>query len=70
MVPLKEVHESGGYLWTSTKKKEYANDLSSPETLIAVSEVLTEVKAQEILQKWLPPNTKISKDLCFELGEH
>ena len=37
MVPLKEAHESGAYLWSSTKKKEYANDLSAGESLIAVS---------------------------------
>ena len=37
MVPLKEAHESGAYLWSSTKKKEYANELFASESLIAVS---------------------------------
>ena len=61
MVPLKEAHESGGYLWTSTKKKEYANDLSSPETLIAVSGSINRSKGSRDPAEWLPPNTNYQK---------
>ena len=57
MVPLKEAHESGAYLWSSTKKKEYANDLSSSESLIAVSGSANRSKGSRDPAEWLPTNT-------------
>ena len=38
LVPLKEVHESGGFAWDATKCRGYVNDLSDPNTLIAVDQ--------------------------------
>ena len=35
-IPLKEVHFSGGYRWSKTKKFNYYNDLKNKKTLIAV----------------------------------
>ena len=40
MVPLKEAHESGGHAWDVYRKRDYANDLSDPNTLIAVDRSL------------------------------
>ena len=60
-IPLKEAHESGAYLWSSTKKKEYANDLTSPETLIAVSGSANRSKGSRDPAEWLPTNTNYKK---------
>ena len=57
MVPLKEAHESGAYLWSATKKKEYANDLSASESLIAVSGSANRSKGSRDPTEWLPTNT-------------
>ena len=57
MVPLKEAHESGAYLWSATKKKEYANDLSASESLIAVSGSANRSKGSRDPAEWLPINT-------------
>src|SRR5690606_28748554 len=39
MVPLADAHRSGGWKWTTATKRQYANDLTHPETLIAVDDV-------------------------------
>ena len=57
MVPLKEAHESGAYLWSSSKKKEFANELSPSETLIAVSGSANRSKGSRDPTEWLPTNT-------------
>ena len=36
-IPLAEVHRSGGHAWTPAQRRQYANDLFHPDTLIAVS---------------------------------
>lgn len=56
LVPLKEAHISGGSTWSTEKKRRYANDLSSPATLIAVSRSENRSKAARDPAKWLPPN--------------
>ena len=57
MVPLKEAHESGAYLWSASKKQEYANDLSSGLSLIAVSGSANRSKGSRDPAEWLPTNT-------------
>ena len=56
MVPLKEAHESGGHAWDVYRKREYANDLSEPNTLIAVDRGLNRQKGAGDPAEWLPPN--------------
>ena len=56
MVPLKEAHESGGYAWDAYRKRDYANDLSDPNTLIAVDRGLNRQKGAGDPADWLPPN--------------
>jgi hypothetical protein len=56
MVPLKEAHESGGHAWDAYRKRDYANDLSDPNTLIAVDRSLNRQKGAGDPAEWLPPN--------------
>ena len=56
LVPLKEAHESGGHAWYPDKRRDYANDLSDPNTLIAVDRGLNRQKGAGDPADWLPPN--------------
>ena len=56
LVPLKEAHISGGSAWSTEKKRRYANDLSSPATLIAVSSRENSSKGAKDPARWLPSN--------------
>lgn len=58
VVPLKEAHVSGGYAWTPAKRQAYANDLSNPNHLIAVSATENRKKADKDPASYLPPNTR------------
>jgi len=58
LVPLKEVHESGGSLWRIEKKRSYANDLSNPKTLIAVYKSANRSKGARDPAQWMPSNTE------------
>ena len=55
-VPLGEVHRSGGDTWAPEQRVAYANDLSSPDTLIAVSASANRSKGDRDPADWLPPN--------------
>ena len=56
LVPLKEAHESGGHAWNAYKRRDYANDLGDPNTLIAVDRGLNRQKGASDTADWLPPN--------------
>jgi hypothetical protein len=56
VVALSEVHKSGGYLWTTTQKRAYANDLTNPLVLIAVDDGTNSSKGDKDPAQWLPPN--------------
>ena len=56
LAPLKEANESGGHAWDAYKRRDYANDLSDPNTLIAVDRGLNRQKGASDLADWLPPN--------------
>ena len=58
MVPLKEAHDSGGWNWDSIKRKQYANDLTAPEHLIAVSASANRSKSASDPAEWMPTNTE------------
>ena len=55
-IPLAEVHRSGGHAWTPAQRRRYANDLSNPNTLIAVSASANRSKSDRDPAQWLPPN--------------
>lgn len=37
-MPLADAHRSGGWQWSTAKKRDYANDLAHLETLIVVDD--------------------------------
>ncbi|MFD3907991.1 HNH endonuclease [Streptomyces sp. CB04723] len=55
MVPLAEVHDSGGHAWDAARREAYANDQRSPVTLIAVTAKSNRSKADKDPAQWLPP---------------
>jgi hypothetical protein len=56
VVPLKEVHVSGGYIWSKDKKRSYANNLTSKDILIPVYRGINRSKGSKDPAHWLPPN--------------
>ena len=58
VVPLGAAHRMGGWRWSRVRKAEYANDLSDPEHLIAVSARMNRQKGDRGPAAWLPPRTR------------
>lgn len=56
LVPLAEVHRSGGHSWSAEKREAYANDLTGPVTLIAVKASENRSKGDKDPALWLPSN--------------
>ena len=54
MVPLKNAHISGGWAWSRARKKEYANDLTYPNHLIAVQASANRQKGSKGPDEWRP----------------
>jgi len=54
-VPLAEAHRSGADHWDAARRTAYANDLSHPDTLIAVDRSANRSKADGDPLSWLPP---------------
>lgn len=56
LVPLKNAHESGGWVWTPERKQAFANFLGNNYHLLAVSASENRRKADKGLDEYLPPN--------------
>ncbi|MFD3697517.1 HNH endonuclease family protein [Streptomyces sp. NPDC058646] len=56
MVPLAEAWRSGANSWTTSKRQQFANDLSRPQ-LIAVTDNVNQAKGDLDPGKWLPSRT-------------
>ena len=56
LVPLKEAHDSGAHAWSKSKKRDYANDMSHPDHLIAVSARANRSKGAKDPSEWMPPD--------------
>jgi hypothetical protein len=56
LVPLKEAHDSGAYAWSKSKKRDYANDMSHPDHLIAVASGANRSKGAKDPAEWMPPD--------------
>ena len=57
MIPLKNAHDSGGWQWNASKKKEFANDRTYQNHLIAVSASANRQKGAKGPEDWKPSNT-------------
>ena len=57
MVPLAEAWDSGASSWSDSRRRDFANDLSSPNSLIAVSSSSNRSKSDGDPADWLPPNS-------------
>ena len=55
-VPLAEAWRSGAAYWSAQQRIEFANDLSLPDSLIAVSRSSNRSKSDLDVAQWLPPN--------------
>jgi hypothetical protein len=66
LVPLAEAHSSGGFAWDPKRRQDYANNLTDPNTLIAVSLSANRAKGDKDPAKWLPANVAFR---CTYAGE-
>ena len=55
-VPLAEAWRSGAANWPEQQRTDFANDLSLPDSLIAVSRNSNRSKSDRDVSEWLPPN--------------
>ncbi len=55
-IPLAEAHRSGASRWPPELRRQFANDLSFPGSLIAVSASANRSKGDGDPAGWLPPN--------------
>ena len=56
LVPLEDAHNSGGWAWSSAKKREYANWLEDSDHLIAVTDGANRSKGERGPEDWQPPD--------------
>jgi len=57
VVALKEAWDSGAWNWSADQRRDFANDLSQPYFLIAVSASSNRSKSDRDPAEWLPTNT-------------
>ncbi len=55
MVPLAEAWRSGAWKWSPAQREAFANDLTDPRALVAVSAGLNRQKSDQDPSTWLPP---------------
>ena len=58
MVPLSEAWRSGAWKWSPAQREAFANDLTDPRALVAVTASLNRQKGDQDPSTWLPPADK------------
>ncbi len=58
LIPLADAWRSGAAAWTADRRLAFANDLTSPETLLAVTGSTNESKGDRTPDQWMPPNRR------------
>ena len=66
VVALKEAWDSGAHSWSSSKREQFANDLSDDRSLIAVKDSENQSKSDRDPSNWIPKN---SAYLCTYLAD-
>ena len=66
MIPLKEAWDSGAWSWTAAQRQTFANDLSDPRALIAVTAGQNRSKSDRDPSNWIPPQKSYA---CTYLSE-
>ena len=66
MIPLKEAWDSGAWNWTAAQRQSFANDLSDPRPLIAVTAGQNRSKSDRDPSNWIPPQ---KSHTCAYLAE-
>jgi hypothetical protein len=66
MIPLKEAWDSGAWNWTAAQRQTFANDLSDPRALIAVTAAQNGSKSANDPTNWIPPQKSY---ICTYLSE-
>jgi hypothetical protein len=56
MIPLANAWRTGASSWTTTKRSQFANDLTNPQ-LIAVTDNVNQSKGDQSPATWKPPRT-------------
>ncbi|MEV5561236.1 HNH endonuclease family protein [Nonomuraea wenchangensis] len=56
LVPLAEAWDSGAYDWSAAQRRDYANDLTEPWHLVAVTARSNRSKADQDPSTWQPPH--------------
>lgn len=54
-VPLQEAWRSGAYGWTASQRRNFANDLTLTDSLVAVTDSVNSAKGSRDPSAWLPP---------------
>ncbi len=60
-VPLSNAWQSGAATWPAARREQFANDLTDPATLVAVTGSTNESKGDDSPDHWLPP---LAADRC------